>query len=955
MGYTVVPFTTFREKIYGTEALSREPLRKFQDLNAADFLPNADDFEKVRDYTLAMINICLENHDQFPTFDECKKAVADNETPTLSFVPVAALTTMSKVEVDGEQEDDVFEIEITTAELADDSIHDDVADLLGDDDRNRIDDEGADSPPDDTDEKRVEVQTHFTNNNFQMMKPDFQNLASTVAVTGLMASFGKVVKQALSMESTPFTTIEDINDEFVKKPIMDSMGFHVFGDNSPAHQWSVARSIARQYGKGSDITKFSVQPGDYIDYNWKDAEGGAKEYKSVEVISKERDGTFSAMWSSPVGNVEASDLEDCKDDSGEFYTWRAGGLEYADIIRKSEMSKHLKYPPPPPSAAAAAAGEPGGSAPAAGIAADARNAGDETGAGDGADEDVRDFFDADDEKFALTNAHFQSGGFHLLKELTVLNGKLNGPAFLRYLVQGWRPSTAKQDWFLTPGDPTQTLEEMKEYRHAIYHVAAIGALLEKPGNTVSATEVNEHMVKCATKSKLAMSMLISLRFIEVIYMLLDSERESDAALYQSVLRLTLPLMCITNATKYARTFSEEMRSCLLMSPAEYYMYKTFSFTKKTVNGKNIFQDRYFEWVVKYIRSFSGKKLADVGNSKERITDINVNLPELLQKRRGAQLRMVVDRNDSTRPTADPNEDSTEPRKKGVTFVFLSTKVKLMELNVWRSDGPDTEVDERYLDENQRSQHVTEDYENQLVLGSRRAKAYVETYVLSTAAKLNAQKRQKVDCNISLIPPLIILKKRSAGVEVEMATTTKVSVMKRHQDYNVEWYKVEITRLKQTVQGGKKSCSSSQADKYGRILSRIPLRLSGLSKIELQSMLAEIRKLYYAADPEAKKRRENEVEDEMRKESNCEEAAALKKSRDTHPFLTLKRTGEGTVDCDDDDDDASDEGGDEYNKQHKIDIREGESDDNPPPIERTFSGLSFGSSSSDSDGGDETNA
>ena len=189
----------------------------------------------------------------------------------------------------------------------------------------------------------------------------------------------------------------------------------------------------------------------------------------------------------------------------------------------------------------------------------------------------------------------------------------------------------------------------------------------------------------------------------------------------------------------------------------------------------------------------------------------------------------------------------------------------------------------------------------------------------------------------------------------MASTTKVSVMKRHKEYNVEWYKVEITRLKQTVQAGKKGCLSSQAEKYGRILSLIPSRLSGSPKIDLQSMLAEIRRLYYAADPEAKKRREKEVEDEMRKESNCEEAAALKKSRDTHPFLTLKRTGEGAVDCDDDDDDASDEGGDEYNKQHKIDIREGESDDNPPPIERTFSGLSFGSSSSDSDGGDETNA
>ncbi|GMI61989.1 hypothetical protein ScalyP_jg8882 [Parmales sp. scaly parma] len=97
----------------------------------------------------------------------------------------------------------------------------------------------------------------------------------------------------------------------------------------------------------------------------------------------------------------------------------------------------------------------------------------------------------------------------------------------------------------------------------------------------------------------------------------------------------------------------------------------------------------------------------------------------------------------------------------------------------------------------------------------------------------------------------------------MASTTKVSVMKRHKEYNVEWYKVEITRLKQTVQAGKKGCLSSQADKYGRILSRIPPKMLGLRKIDLQSMLAEIRKLYYAADPEAKKRRENEVEDEMR--------------------------------------------------------------------------------------------
>jgi len=47
-----------------------------------------------------------------------------------------------------------------------------------------------------------------------------------------------------------------------------------------------------------------------------------------------------------------------------------------------------------------------------------------------------------------------------------------------------------------------------------------------------------------------------------------------------------------------------------MSEAEKKLSEERIFTKQTVSGKCVYQDRYIEWIVKDIRSVTGKKFGE---------------------------------------------------------------------------------------------------------------------------------------------------------------------------------------------------------------------------------------------------------------------------------------------------------------------------------------------------------
>ncbi len=129
---------------------------------------------------------------------------------------------------------------------------------------------------------------------------------------------------------------------------------------------------------------------------------------------------------------------------------------------------------------------------------------------------------------------------------------------------------------------------------------------EDTSKTFSPCDLVDFMINRATEEPIAFCILIELRFAEVIFMLHQSEKESQSNLFMSCLRFLLPLYASSHATKYVSMVTDFLVEWHCMSAAEKIVWAKGVLTRETKNGSMVFTDRFVEWMMRDMRMWLGK-------------------------------------------------------------------------------------------------------------------------------------------------------------------------------------------------------------------------------------------------------------------------------------------------------------------------------------------------------------
>ena len=205
------------------------------------------------------------------------------------------------------------------------------------------------------------------------------------------------------------------------------------------------------------------------------------------------------------------------------------------------------------------------------------------------------------------------GGFHVGLIGWKAIGRLFQFAFLGAFFSLWRTTEGQLKYVMVPGNPNQVIRETTVVVYAIYLEAIRGYVRSLGTNTetidVSAIDVFDFMCERAKHDRLILVVLLYLRCVHVIQMLYESEKRASLRLYISCMKYILLMSCISHCIGYVSLLSDFFRDYECASPALKVMYEKFILFRKTVFGKNIFTDRFMEWIIKGLREQTGKHIS----------------------------------------------------------------------------------------------------------------------------------------------------------------------------------------------------------------------------------------------------------------------------------------------------------------------------------------------------------
>lgn len=227
---------------------------------------------------------------------------------------------------------------------------------------------------------------------------------------------------------------------------------------------------------------------------------------------------------------------------------------------------------------------------------------------------------------------FDFGGFHTLLAAFKANGKLFGRAHLKDSFSCWRTSEKQLQWVMDPSDPSQMQEELITFYMAL-HVSAIRGLKERKAR-FSPQDLVDFMLERAKKYPLVAIVLSELRLASIIFLLLDAESNGDAQKFKTALKFQAPYCCSSHKVGYVSLISDFFVGDYCSSEAERVLRDTLVLFRKTVNGKDIFGDRFVEWTIKDIRRFLGKHSSGV-NHAAAVMRMILKLNEYKTLRRGS--------------------------------------------------------------------------------------------------------------------------------------------------------------------------------------------------------------------------------------------------------------------------------------------------------------------------------
>ncbi|KAJ1399192.1 hypothetical protein B484DRAFT_406394 [Ochromonadaceae sp. CCMP2298] len=276
------------------------------------------------------------------------------------------------------------------------------------------------------------------------------------------------------------------------------------------------------------------------------------------------------------------------------------------------------------------------------------------------------------------------GGFHTYLEMWRQWGLLFRDSHLELLVGAWRDSPGKLQWFLAPGDPRQCEEETEEYLLAHY-LTAIRACSEKlRREDVTVEEVEEFMLQRAAEHTAVYDVLLGIRWVEVMYMMRDSEASNDWGLFQQAQHLATLLWTITHAIKYVRIHMEERNRWAHASDMEKLIQRLYMFTKKTRLGKPIWADRCMEWYVKEIRRKEGKFWHR--HKRVSVETTVLTLPQRVKWGRAIKLEDTLAR-ESAQHNMSAKEAEISQRPSLISNTFKSCMLTFAARNIWGPEGP----------------------------------------------------------------------------------------------------------------------------------------------------------------------------------------------------------------------------------------------------------------------------
>ena len=226
------------------------------------------------------------------------------------------------------------------------------------------------------------------------------------------------------------------------------------------------------------------------------------------------------------------------------------------------------------------------------------------------------------------NVFASFGGFHVMLESIKMKNSLFSAVYLDHMYTGWRKSEMQRQWVMKPGDPNQ-FEGENIFVVIAFYLVAIRALKrsrEEAGLPIelSARDVLNFVLTKAKNSPLLMGVLTDIRFCEIIYMLQQAEEGKDLGSFLSAVKLCGPLLTATHAIKYVSMLSDFVVEWHCKSEADIALFAEFVFTRKTPSGKNIFCDRFVEWIVEDMRFYLGK-FATTKDHAETVERVAMNL------------------------------------------------------------------------------------------------------------------------------------------------------------------------------------------------------------------------------------------------------------------------------------------------------------------------------------------
>ena len=301
--------------------------------------------------------------------------------------------------------------------------------------------------------------------------------------------------------------------------------------------------------------------------------------------------------------------------------------------------------------------------------------------------------EAESDDDVCTNTKAFTGGFHMILEAHRKRGGLFGKSHLEDFFSCWRTSVGQLNWVMNPGDPGQIDAELSMYILALY-VAAIRAVIEtkrlefessaapvqQEEIKICAIDIVDFMLARARKYPIVMVILLEMRFAEVIFMLHNAEQDADETLYLTALKYLAPLFAATHATKYVELLAKFLVEWHCMSDAEKAIFAKGIFTRKTKNGRNVWSDRFVEWMMRDLRMWCSNVATPHTSSILERNALGLN-----RKKKAKTFGMrELDKNgnDEEDEEGEEEEDTTSTHDKQINHVFCEVIIFCAEANIF---------------------------------------------------------------------------------------------------------------------------------------------------------------------------------------------------------------------------------------------------------------------------------